>query len=114
MKLRIKGNSLRLRISRSEVERLVNDGRIEETTWLGRDDGSRISYVLEHEAGAQAVDLRFDPPVLAVVVPTSRVREWATGDEVGIYTSLDLGARGALDLVIEKDFACLHGTDEEN
>ena len=114
MKLRIKGNSLRVRITRSEVDRLVNDGRIEETTWLGRDDGSRISYVLEHEAGAKAVGLRFDPPVLAVVVPTSQMREWATGDEVGIYTSLDLGARGALDLVIEKDFACLHGTDEDN
>ena len=114
MKLRIKGNSLRVRITRSEVDRLINDGRIEETTWLGRDDGSRISYVLEHEAGAKAVDLRFDPPVLAVVVPTPQVREWATGDEVGIYTSLDLGARGALDIVIEKDFACLHGTDEDN
>lgn len=114
MKLRIRGNSLRLRISRSEVDRLVNDGRIEETTWFGRDDGSRMSYVLEHEAGAKAVDLRFDPPVLAVIVPTSQVREWAAGGEVGIYTSLDLGARGVLDLVIEKDFACLHGTDEEN
>lgn len=114
MKLRIKGNSLRLRISRSEVDRLVNDGRIEETTWLGRDDSSRIRYVLEHEAGAKAVDVRFDPPVLAVIAPTSQVREWAAGDEVGIYTSLDLGARGGLDLVIEKDFACLHGTDEEN
>ena len=114
MKLRIKGNSLRVRITRSEVDRLVNDGRIEETTWLGRDDGSRISYVLEHEAGAKAVDLRFNPPVLAVVVPTSQVREWATSDEVGIYTRLDLGVRGAVDLVIEKDFACLHGTDEEN
>lgn len=114
MKLRIKGNSLRLRITRSEVDSLVNDGRIEETTWLGRDDGSRISYVLEHEAGAKAVDLRFNPPVLAVVVPTFQVREWATSDEVGIYKRLDLGVRGAVDLVIEKDFACLHGTDEEN
>ena len=114
MKLRIKGNSLRLRITRSEVDRLVNDGRIEETTWLGRDDGSRIRYVLEHEAGAKAVGLRFDPPVLAVTVPTSQAREWAQGDEVGIYACVDLGARGALDLVIEKDFACLHGTDEEN
>ena len=37
MKLRIKGNSLRLRVSRSELTRFLSPGRIEETIILARD-----------------------------------------------------------------------------
>jgi hypothetical protein len=35
MKPRIHGNSFRLRITRSELDRLIRIGREEETTWFG-------------------------------------------------------------------------------
>ncbi len=48
MKLRIKGNSLRLRVSPSEVARLLETGRIEETIHLSSDQNASLTYALEH------------------------------------------------------------------
>ena len=48
MKFRINGNSLRLRVTRSELERLVKNARIEETIYFSPDEQSRLTYVLEH------------------------------------------------------------------
>ncbi len=48
MKLRINGHSLRLRVSRSEVEYLLQNGRIEDTIYFGVDQEARLTYALEH------------------------------------------------------------------
>jgi hypothetical protein len=114
MKLRIKGNSLRLRVARSEVEKLLTVGRIEETTWFGRDAASHQTYALEHRPDTPEVSVRFAPPEIAIVIPSAMALHWKTSDEVGIYASIDLGPRGQLDLSIEKDFACLDRSDEDN
>ena len=114
MKLRIKGNSLRLRITRPELDRLMNEGRVEETISFAADDSSRLTYSLEHTAAALAPAVRFVPPSLEVRIPTAQARKWSAGEEVGIYAGVGLGPHGTLELLIEKDFACMHGTAEEN
>lgn len=114
MKLRIKGNSLRFRVTRSELEAFRKEGRIEETTCLGPEEQSHLRYALEHNAGVETIQLRYQPPELSVVLPGSEAEHWAGSDQVGIYATLDLGSRGTLDLIIEKDFTCMHGTAEEN
>ena len=44
MKLRIKGNSLRFRVTQSELAKLVELGRVEETIYFGPEpDGASIS-----------------------------------------------------------------------
>ena len=34
--------------------------------------------------------------------------------EVGVYTTLDMGSAGSLEVAVEKDFACLDRSDEDN
>jgi hypothetical protein len=114
MKLRIKGNSLRLRITRPELDQLMNEGRIEETIAFAPDVRSHLTYSLEHVATSSAPTVRFTPPSLEVLIPTAQAQQWSLGDDVGIYATIDLGSCGSLDLLIEKDFACLHGSAEEN
>ncbi len=114
MKLRIKGNSIRLRVTRSELDTLVNDGRIEETIWLGPDAQSRLTYVLEHDASANSVTLRFNLPEIAVLIPTHEAKKWRSSDQIGVYASIPLGARSPLELAVEKDFACLDSSDADN
>ncbi|HEV2134048.1 MAG TPA: hypothetical protein VGR47_07275 [Terracidiphilus sp.] len=114
MKLRIKGNSLRLRITRPELDQLMNEGRIEETITFASDDRSRLTYSLEHVATSSTPTVRFNPPSLDVLIPTAQAQQWSMGEDVGIYAAIDLGANGSLELIIEKDFACIHGTAEEN
>ncbi len=114
MKLRIKDNSLRLRITRPELDQLMKDRRIEAAILFAADGRSRLNYSLEHTASTAAPTVRFDPPSLEVRIPTAQAQKWSLGDDVGIYATIDLGADGKLELTIEKDFACLHGSAEEN
>jgi hypothetical protein len=114
MKVRIKGNSLRLRVSRSEVEGLLFTGRIEETIWLGLEPSSRLTFALELNEAASAMALRAALPEIAIVVPTKEAWEWRNTEQVGIYATAAHGLRGPLELLVEKDFACLDRSDEEN
>jgi hypothetical protein len=34
--------------------------------------------------------------------------------QVGVYTTVDIPPEGLLDLIVEKDFACLDQSDEDN
>jgi Family of unknown function (DUF7009) len=114
MKLRIKGNSLRLRVTRSELTKLVNSGRIEETIHFASDQQARLTYALEHSSDAAYVRLRYRSPEVAIVLPTKDTLIWQESEQVGIYTTVDLGLQGTLDLIVEKDFACLDRSDADN
>ena len=113
MKLRIKGDSLRLRVGPSEVERLIGSGRIEESIHLA--PGVQLTYALELSDSAASVSLVGSPGEVVVVVPSVVAQAWADGNDVGIYAALPNGV-GSLELAIEKDFACLdpkHGASQD-
>jgi hypothetical protein len=113
MKLRVKGNSLRLRLSRSEVARLVEEGRIEETIYFGEGDDAKFTYALEHAAGVGAMTMRYRAQQATVLISTDAARRWAEGDDVGMYGEVGAGGR-RLEMMVEKDFACLDRSDAEN
>lgn len=113
MKLRIKGNSLRLRITPSEMARLLETGRIDETICLGSDENAHLTYALEHVPNAPALHVRYSPKEIAVVVSSAEARRWAEAADVGLYTEVST-ARGPLELAVEKDYACLDKSDAEN
>jgi hypothetical protein len=106
MKLRIKGNSMRLRVSPSEMKRLLIAGRIEEVIHFGPEADAKLTYALEQAASNQEIAVRYRPQEVTVVLSTENARNWAEGDEVGIYGAFYVG-HGQLELVVEKDFACL-------
>lgn len=114
MKLRIKGNSLRLRVSQSDVAALIETGRIEETIYFAPGPACSWTYALTLQESLNQAEVFFQPLEVVVALPRERARAWAEGEQVGIYQDIDLGARGALSLIVEKDFACLDETDEAN
>lgn len=114
MKLRIRGNSLRFRTSRSEIAKLLESGRIQETVFFTADGHFKLTYALEHDKKVESPTIRCQSSEVVIVLPTEQATAWATGDEVGIYQSIDLGARGGLDLIVEKDFACRNGSETDN
>ncbi|MGD0348502.1 MAG: hypothetical protein ABSA85_17200 [Terracidiphilus sp.] len=111
MKLRIKGNSLRLRVGPLEVQRLMDSGRIEETIHFA--PGVHLTYALEHSETAACVSTSHTPGEVAVIVPTSVAQAWANGDDVGIHAAVPNGT-GSLEVAIEKDFACLDSSHAGN
>jgi hypothetical protein len=113
MKLRIKGNSLRLRITPSEMTRLLETGRIEETVYFGSDENARLTYAVEHTPLAPATTVRWTQQRISAVISSDEVHRWAGSPEVGLYAEVNTG-RGVLELAVEKDFACLDKSDDEN
>jgi hypothetical protein len=114
MKLRIKGNSLRLRVSRSELARFQAGGRIEETIHFTAAPEATLTYALESALKPSPVTVRYGSREVTVILSKDRARIWGAQSEVGVYTTLDMGPAGSLEVVVEKDFACLDRSDEDN
>ena len=114
MKLRIKGNSLRLRVSRSELEQFLAGHRVEETIHFAAASEAKLIYSLEFAVQTSAVRVCYQPQEVAVILSEDQARRWGKESEVGVYTVVDIGSAGSLEVIVEKDFACLDRSDEDN
>lgn len=103
MKLRIRGDSIRLRLTQSEVKKLAEEGRVEESTRFGPDD--RFTYAIS--VGGAELSAKLSTRGIEVTVPGEVARSWATSDSVGIEGARELGDGSSFRILVEKDFACL-------
>jgi len=113
MKLRINGNSLRLRLGPSEVRRLLRDARVQETIRFAPESDATLTYALELGSSDLPVTLRYDPGEVTVLLSHAQAQSWADSDRIAIAADIDVGS-GFLGILIEKDFACLDRSEEEN
>lgn len=114
MKLRIKGNSIRFRVSRSEVARLLATDPLVETIQFTPQAGARFTYALQREPSVKIPTVKYTKNKVVVLLPADQADVWGGTDQVGIAEDISLGERGALALLIEKDFACPDRGDEDN
>ncbi len=114
MKVRIQGNSLRLRLSRSEVARLLSGDCIEETIRFAPDSAARFTFALQQESRVSRPAVQYAGNKVRILIPPDQANAWGVSDDVGIAEDIALGDFGALALLIEKDFACLDRSHEEN
>lgn len=111
MKLRIKGNSLRLRLTRSEVSQLTTEGSLFNETDFG--DAS-FRFGVEVRDDVRSVSSVFNQGSIVVTAPTAVVADWATTDAVGIYGEHSVSSGSTMAIALEKDFRCLDpGRDED-
>jgi hypothetical protein len=114
MKLRIQGNSLRLRVSRSEVARLLSGECLEETVHFTPEASAKFTYALQQELSVSRPTVQYTENKVAILLPTDQANAWGVTDQVGIAEDIGLGNLGSLTLLIEKDFACLDRSDVDN
>jgi hypothetical protein len=105
MKLRINGNSIRFRLGKSEVRRLVDEGAIEEITAFGSGLAQRFRYALI-ASDKPGVSASYTDQLIFVRVSQETLRQWSMTDEVSIH-ALQRTSEGELTILIEKDFGCL-------
>ncbi len=116
MKLRIRGDSLRLRLKRGEVDQIAAGSSIMEETHF---PDSVLTYRLDVSENHE-ISVSFDRSSLVISLPKSKVSDWADSDEVSLSAEQKLTGAGALSLLIEKDFSCLEpghhrdGEDDED
>ena len=110
MKLRIKGNSIRIRLSKTEVDELVSGMSLTDGINFGT---SILSYKVEAVKNGNSLNASFDNNVITMFVPTDLLAEWATNSVVGFESRMSLEHEGELHLLLEKDFKCLDKTMED-
>jgi hypothetical protein len=111
MKLRIKGPSLRLRLTQGEVHALGREGCVEEQVPFG--GGVNLTYRLTRDAAATRITASFAGGVLDIRVPAAQVLDWCRSDAVTLAASQD-AAPHTLRITVEKDFACLAPRSDED
>lgn len=103
MKIRIKGNTIRFRLTKTEVDTLCKEGYIEEIT----DFGDRtFSYAVQRSA-IPSMEATFSENKLTLAISEDKVANWETNQQVGFEHAMPVGDNKTLELLLEKDFACL-------
>jgi hypothetical protein len=114
VKLRIKGPTLRLRLSQGEIHALLEEGLVEERVPFA--PGVDLVYRLRRDAAAAEITASFRNGILEIRVPEGNAREWCTTELVTLAHEQAL-PDGSLRITLEKDFACLaprEGEDESD
>lgn len=105
MKLRLRRNSLRLRLTRGEVAEFAERGSVDDSVQFGA--GSRLCYRLRSADDAADVSASFEGDIITITAPIAVGTAWTATDQVGIEGEQRTGSDGVLKILIEKDFTCL-------
>jgi hypothetical protein len=100
MKLRLEGNSIRLRVRKSDLIKLQTEGSIKEG--LIFPNSLHFNYQLITDKNAETIDAQLSTDAMTVSIPLSIATNWLNSDAVGIEHTLSSG----LFILIEKDFPC--------
>ena len=111
MKIRIKGNSIRLRLTKTEIANFGEQGIIEEETQFP--GGNRLRYALISKEEIENTSASFHDNRITVWVPEKIKQSWTSTDLVGFDEKILLENGQQLLLLIEKDFVCLDNTLED-
>lgn len=104
MKLRVKSNSLRYRLTRSDVDRLAKEGYLEEQINFAV---MPLIYAIQLTEGQELTSSYIDNKI-TLSMSHKMIGELIDTDRVG-FENHD----GGLHLLVEKDFTCLDSVDED-
>lgn len=112
MKLRIKGNTIRIRVTQGEISELEQNGLISDSIQFATQS---LTYLIR--VGNQtSVQADLDGSTISVLLPEIVASEWTSTDLVSINGSQAIGSE-VLKILIEKDYKCLDerlGEDESD
>jgi hypothetical protein len=110
MKLRIKGNSLRIRLTKTEVSTIATTGYLEEETMFGN---NKFVYALQRVDEGNALTAALEQNKMIMFVPASLTKDWPANNIIGFEANMPLADNKTLYLLLEKDFVCLDHTTED-
>lgn len=115
MKLRIRGNSLRFRLTQGELSRLLTEGKVSESVHFYSSSADLLTYSVEVCHNVTQVAAQFENGQILVTFPAHLIESWAAStNQVGIESMQPANQERGLRIVIEKDFQCLQPRSEED
>lgn len=110
MKIRIKSDFVRFRLTKTEVKTLAETGYLEEHTHFPE---SVFTYAVQGTSGINILSASFVNNKITLLVPISFTKTWPDNDIVGRETEIKTVTGKTLLLLLEKDFVCLDETTED-
>ena len=115
MKLRLRENSIRLRLLQTEITQLREIGNVSERIIFGTNPTDTLTYSLRISGEAEKIFAQIIDNQIEVFLPLKMAETWINTEEVGLYETQDIGDLGELNIIIEKDFVCVDRPfDEDN
>lgn len=105
MKLRCTANSIRLRVRKSDLETLQDQGEV--STSIHFAPGIKLEYVLR-TGQVPTLQASYTARQIILVVPRDLALDWINSDKVSMEHQQTYGEEQYLDLLVEKDFPCRH------
>ena len=106
MKLRIRGNSIRLRLTMSDIAQFAATGSVEEKVEFGFAK-SALCYRLNRTEDGDTARANFEDQCLSISIPAADADNWIKSEQVSIDATQPIGDNRVLRILVEKDFACL-------
>ena len=110
MKIRIKGNSRRIRLTKSEVATFCKEGCCEERIDFG---ANSLRYRLEAKEGVTDLEARYTADRITVFMPMEAKQNWFDSARVAYSTTVATDIENQLAILVEKDFVCMDETIED-
>lgn len=110
MKIRIKGNSIRYRLTKSEVETLAETGYYREETEFPH---QTFAYAIKADADTPELYADFSADTITMYFNRDKSVAWAKNDVVGFSSEIKTSNGSTLSLLLEKDFVCMDNTAED-
>ena len=108
MKLRIRANTIRLRLSQSEIKSLETGNSVEASLFFE----PKFKYKIEVQT-IDKIACNYEDNSLVISLPSQEVRAWVGSEQVGIRGIQILENGDEIKILVEKDFRCLVPRGEE-
>lgn len=110
MKIRIRGNSIRYRLAKTEVEIFCKTGYFEDTTDFG---SKKLIYALQAKEGIDILDAKFQGDTITIYLDKQKSKDWFQSNQVSFSHNAKKENGTELSLLLEKDFVCMDKTTED-
>lgn len=113
MKIRIKDNSVRLRLTQSEVRQLDKTGIVRSFSSFGQLINETLAYSVS-KVPVPHIDASYQEHEISIQIPEKAVQYWANSTQVSLRFDKKISATETLNILVEKDFKCLTERPDEN
>jgi|APGre2960657404_1045060.scaffolds.fasta_scaffold05481_4 hypothetical protein len=110
MKIRIKGNSIRIRLTKTEVNTISTAGYLQEETSFGKDS---FVYALQRVEEGNTLSAMLEQNKITMFVPALLTTDWPANSIISFDAHMPIAGDKTLYLLLEKDFVCLDHTTED-
>ena len=113
MKVRLSGNTIRYRLKEPEVGMFHETGTITEVIQFGIAESDHLKFTLSVDESADTF-ICYDHNECTIFISATLAKEWTTTDLVGFNAEVDTGKGKMISILVEKDFKCMDGREEDN